>query len=160
MRRFFFCLIIAGFALSGCSWQTPQEPETNFFRDFSLGQMVERMKVPELKPSDGDSGASTSSGETTRRRREFDLTFMIEEQKGTKFDEVSFINKLKDEIGRVMSAADVRVEGGGNSGDDSFYFDYSKKDHEGWLEVMGARVEGNKYKLRGVIREIARKQKE
>jgi hypothetical protein len=158
MRRLFFSLIITGFALSGGSCRTQAEPETRFFREFSLGQMVERMKVPELRVSDDEGGGSTLSGETTRRRRDLNLLFTIDEQKGTTFDETGFIDKLKDEVGRVMSAADVHVNGGGASGNDSFHFDYSTKDHEGWLEVTGARVEGNRYKLRGVLREIARKQ--
>lgn len=158
MRGIFICLIITGFAVFVCSCQTPQEPETRFFRDFALGQMVERMKMPELKLSDVGSGGTTSSGDLTQRRRDFSLTIRIEEQEGTKFDGASFINKLKDEISREMRAADVSVEGGGTSDDDSFHFDYSKVGHVGWLEVIGVRVEGNIYRLLCVIRESARKQ--
>ena len=159
MKAPFLYLMIAGFALSGCS-QRQQLPETNFFRDFSLGQIVDRVQMPGLRRSTFADGSSTSPGETTDRRRDFDLTFVIEDQEGARFDESGFSNRLKEEIARALSAADVRVQGGGSSGSDSFYFDYSQKDHEGWLEVRGARVEGNKYKLWGVIREVAREAKQ
>ena len=159
MRHLSFILLIAGFAVSGCSLHNQSEPETSFFRDFSLAQAVEGMKVPELKSMSGGGGGSTSSGETTRRRRDFNLTYVIEEREGAKFDETGFISKLRDEIERVMRGTDARVDGGGTF-DNSFHFDYSTAGHEGWLEVMGVRVEGNRYRLWGVIRENARKGKE
>ena len=145
------------FVSSGC---TPHqmETETTFFRDFSLDQVVKKLGVPELKPSNAGTGTGTSSGDPTRRRRDFRVTLVLEER-SARFDEASFMKKLRDEISMALTAANLRVHNSGTSGDDNFHFDYSNKEHEGWLDVTGARVEGNKYKLWGVLREDAHKDK-
>jgi hypothetical protein len=150
MRRFFFCLVIAGLAFSGCSEQKQPDSETKLFREFSLGKIAERIHSTELKGSSGSSGFSSSTG--ISRRRDFSLTYMIEQREGAKFDEVGFITKLKVETERVLDDAGVRRDGGGLSGD-AFNLDYSNEDHEGWVEVVGTRMEGDQYKLWGVIRE-------
>ena len=152
MTRFYLSLVVILFTLSSCAWEKQTEPATAMFRDFSLPTVVERLNVPELEPSSGGGGSSESLGETVRRRRDFILTYRIEEHEGAKFDGANFIGQLKDEIEREMRASGVRINGGG-SGNDSFNFDYSKDEHSGWLEVVGARVEENQFKLWGVIRE-------
>ena len=159
MRRIYFCLAVAGLVLGGCSWQKQPGPATTLFRDFSLGSVVERMNVPELKPMSGGGGYSESLGEPVRRRRDFNLVFQIEEREGAKFDEAKFIGRLKGEIENMMGEAGVRENGGGST-NDRFHFDYSGEEHEGSLEVIGARADGNQYKLWGVIRENTRNKKD
>jgi hypothetical protein len=110
------------------------------------------MNVPELESLSGGSSYSESLGDTIQRRRDFNLTYRIKEREGAKFDEANFIAQLKNEIEKVTRNSDVRIDGGGSS-NDSFNFDYSRDGHSGWLEVVGARVEGNQFKLWGVIRE-------
>jgi len=116
------------------------------------------MNVTELKPVSGGGGGSESSGEKTRRRRGLHLTYQIEEREGRKFDEENFISQMKGEVEKVIREYGVRVNVGG-SGNDSFHFNYSKEGHEGWLEVVGARVEGDRLKLWGVLREDAEREK-
>jgi len=157
MRRFIFCLVVAGFALSGCSRQNQSDPETGFFRDFSLANIVERINAPELKSE--SSGFSGTSSPGIRRRKDFSLFYRIEERDGAKFDEAGFIMKLKAETEKAADEAGLRRHGGG-SGGDTFDFDYSGEDHEGWMEVVGARMEGNRYKLWGVIRETPKHAKQ
>ena len=148
MRRYFFCLVIVGFVFSGCSARRQPEPETRFFRDFSLPEVVSRINAPELKPGSSNFGSSSSPG--VRARRDFELFCPIEERGGTIFDEEGFITRLKVETEKAASDAGVRVNGGGSKLD-GFHFYYSAEDHEGWLEVVGTRMEDNEYKLWGVI---------
>jgi len=159
MRSFSWFLFITVGALSLCSCRNNPPPESNFFKDFALSQIAEKVKAPELIPGSANTGDSTSHGETTRGRREFNLVFKIDEQQGTQFDEGNFINKLNAEARRSITEAGLNVQGGGY-GNDSLHIDFSEGEHDGWLEVHGVRAEGKKYKLWGVIREITRKPKE
>jgi hypothetical protein len=157
MRRLFLCLVIIGFTLSGCSRQKGLEPETGFFRDFTVAEIVSRMKESELKPGSSDFGSTSSPG--IRRRRDFNFVYAIEEREGAKFDEVSFIMKLKAEAERAAYDAGVRINDSGVRGN-AFHFGYSNEEHEGWLEVTGTRMEGNQYRLWGVLRESTKNAKQ
>jgi hypothetical protein len=158
MKGYYLSLFVTVLLLSGCAGQKQPEPETAMFRDFSLASVVERMNVPELKPVSGGKGSSEDTGEKTRRRRDFHLTFQIEEREGTKFNGDSFIFQLKDEIEKVIQDSGVRLNSGGLIGD-SLHFDYSKEGHEGWLEIVGTRVEGDRFKLWAMLREVAEREK-
>lgn len=158
MRRMYLCLAAILFLLAGCSQRGQSEPSTAVFRGLSLPSVVERMNVAELDPVSGDSGGSESRAETVRRRRDFNLTYRIKERDGAKFDEAKFLGLLRGEVEGVMRGFDARVDGGG-SGNDRFSFDYSQAGHRGWVEVVGARVEGNQFKLWGVIREHTESEK-
>jgi hypothetical protein len=157
MRRFLLCLLVAGSALSGCHGQKqPPDAETKLFRDFSLDELAERVKPPQLKLPSSGVGSSASQ---TRRRRDFNLTYLIDEVEGAKLDEADFMTRIKVEAESVIAGAGVSRHGGGTSGD-GFHFDYYDEDHEGWVEVKGTRMEGNHYKLWGVIREQTKNAKE
>ena len=155
MRSCSVSLLFTVVLLSGCGSQ--KQPETAMYRGFSLASVVERMNVPELTHVSGEVGGTESVEEKTRRRRDFNLTYQIEEREGTRFDDSNFIILLKVEVERVMLESGVRLQGGG-SYNDGFHFDYSKEGHEGWLEVVVARVEGDRLKLWGVLRENAEKE--
>ena len=157
MRHFFFLLVVAGLAFAGCSGRKSPDPETRLFREFSLAEAVGRVSPPELSGPSGSSGYSSSPG--VSGRKDFSLTYMIGEAGGAAFDEGGFIRKLKAEAERAADDAGVRRGGGGSSGD-AFHIDYSDADHEGWIEVVGARVEGGRYKVWGVIRERVRSAKQ
>ena len=150
MRRIYLCLIVILFFLLGCSRQW--EPSTAAYRSFSLQSIVERMKISELESMSGDHGGSETKEETVRRRRDFNLTYRINERDGVKFDEYKFIHQLQAEVEKAIREFDVSVESTGSS-NDTFSIDYSGKEHRGWLDVVGARVEGNQFKLWGVMRE-------
>ena len=154
MKHFLFNLVVAGCALFLFACQQPGKPETAFFRDFNLGATVKQMNVAQLQPKSGGSGATTAIGETTERRRDFDLEYLLEEGNGKLFDESVFLSELKSEVAEQLSNAHVRANGGGTD-NDGFYFNYSTDENRGSIEVIGARVQGNKYKLWCVVRESA-----
>ena len=163
MRHIFLLACIAGLLLSGCSRQPQPRTESSLVRDFSLGAVIERMNVPELKPMSSGSGGSsgtgqssssgsTQPGQTMRIRRDFQLVYQVEEQTLGGFNGDYFISQLRNEVEKVVAESGLHITGSGSS-NDSFHFDYSEDGREGWLEVFGARAEGGKYKLWGVIRE-------
>jgi hypothetical protein len=154
MRRFFFCLIIAGFTFYGCSRQQQPEEESRMFQNFSLGTIVEQAQTPELKSGWGTGGYS-SSPQDHRVQRTFSATFKIEERDDAKFDEENFMRRLKDQTERLAEGSGVRAGGSGSS-NDRFELEYSDAAREGWLEVIGTRAEGHQYKLWAVIRENAK----
>ena len=155
MKQFIFYLVIAGIIFF-CSCRNQSEAlATDFYRNFNLGEIVEKINAPQLQSSGGGGGSTTSSGETTEQRRHFSITYHLKEQDSERFDEKKFLNELKFEIENKMNEAGIRVNSKG-SGDSIFYFTYSKDQNEGWLEVVGARLEGNKYKLWCVMREDAK----
>ncbi len=154
MKQVVFYLIIAGIAFL-CSCQNqPEAAATEFYRDFNLGALVKQMNLPEHQLRESTLGASNSVSGTDYRRI-FVLIYEIEEQNGKRFDEEKFFNELKNEIAEKMNENGVRTAGAGYS-DAIFFFNYSKDKNKGWLEVVGARLEGNKYKLWCVMREEAK----
>lgn len=156
MRHFSFYLIIAGIVLF-CSCQNQPEARlaSNFYRDFNLGKIIEEMNVPELQSSGSSGSSGHSTGATTDYRRSFSLTYEINEQDGKKFDEEKFFSELKSEIAKKIGETGIRIYNTG-SNDSNFYFSYLEDKNKGWLEVVGARLEGNRYKLWCMIREEAR----
>lgn len=154
MKQFLLCLIIAGLTVSACSIQRKLRAESSFFCDFSLNKIVQQMQVPELKPHFGDSGEGKSFGKIIKCRRDFDLEYNIEENSNKKFDEKFFLDQLRMQISNKLANSGVYTQSAGFSGN-SFHFDYSKADNKGWIEVVGARLEGNRYRLWCVIREQA-----
>ena len=152
MKRFLFN--VAGCALFLCACQHSEKLETAFFQNFNLGATVEQMKVAQLQPKTGGGGATTAIGETTERRRNFELEYLLDERSSEPFNETVFLNELKSEIAKKIGDADVRANGAGSS-NDGFYFNYSTDENRGSVEVIGARIEGNRYKLWSVVRESA-----
>jgi hypothetical protein len=157
MRHFFFLLIVAGLVCVGCSGRGSPDPETKLFREFSLSEIVGRVSAPELSGASASNGYSSSPG--VSGRKDFSITYMLGEGGGAAFDEGSFIRELKAEAERAADDAGVRRGGGGSSGD-AFHIDYSDAGHEGWIEVVGARVGGDRYKVWGVIRERVKSAKQ
>lgn len=158
MKSYYLYLIFVGIALL-CSCQRQAKPSTDFFRDFNLGGIVEQMNASEFRPTVGGSGTSTSIGESTKYRRDFGLEYRIEDQFGKRFDEEKFLGELKDEVAKIIKKTGVHEEGFGSSRD-SFYFNYSKDKNNGWIEIIAARLDGNKYKVWCMIRENAQSENE
>jgi hypothetical protein len=154
MKRFVFNLVIAGSALYLCACQNSEIPETAFFRDFNLGATVERMNAVQLHPKTGGGGTTTAIGETTERRRNFELEYLLNDRSSEPFDETVFLNELKAEIAKQIRDADIQVNSAATNGD-VFHFNYLTKENTGSVEVVGTRVEGNRYNLRSVVRESA-----
>jgi hypothetical protein len=154
MRRFFCCLILAGFTFYGCSRQSQPESESGMFQNFSSGKIVEQAHAPELKFAWG-TGGYTSWPPDRRLQRTFSDIFNIEERDDAKFDEEGFMRRLKEETERLAEKSGVRVNGGGTT-NDRFEVGYSNAERDGWLQVIGTRAEGHQYKLWTIIRENAK----
>lgn len=156
MKQFIFYLVIIGIVLF-CSCQNQPEAKlaSDFYRDFNLEIVIRKMNVPELQPSGSLGSSGESTGATTDYRRNFSLTYEIKEQDGKKFDEEKFFSELKSEIAKKIGETGIRNISTG-SNDSNFYFSYSEDKNKGWLEVVGARLEGNRYKLWCLMREEAR----
>jgi len=157
MKYFLFNIIIAGCALLLCACQysgKTDKTETAFFRNFNLGATVEQMNVAQLQPHIGDDILVASIGETAERRRSIYLEYLLDEQDGEQFDESIFLNELKAKVAEQISDADVRASGTGTI-NDGFYFNYSTDKTRGSVDVIGAKVEKNRYKLWCTVLEIA-----
>ena len=155
MKQFIYLIVIGAMLLCSCQNQPKTETATDFYQEFNLGEIVEKINAPQLQSSGGGGGSTTSGGETTEYRRHFSFTYHLKEQDSERFDEKNFLNELNFEIEKKMNEAGIRVNSKG-SGDSIFYFAYSKDQNKGWLEVVGARLEGNRYKLWCVMREDAK----
>lgn len=155
MKQFILYLVFIGIVFfCSCENQPEAELASNFYRDFNLDVVVRKMNVSELQPSRSLGSSGQSTGETAGYRRNFNLTYEIKEQIGKRFDEEKFFNELKSEIAKKIGETGIRINNTG-SNDGNFYFNYSKDKNKGWLEIFGARLEENRYKLSCVIREEA-----
>lgn len=157
MKRFLFNLVVAGCALFLCACQYSGKigkTETAFFRNFNLGATVQQMNVAQLQPRTGDDGLVASIGETTERRRNIHLEYLLDEQYYDEFDGSIFLNELKAKVAEQISNADVRANGNGTI-NDGFYFSYSTDEARGSVDVVGAKVKGNRYKLWCIVLESA-----
>lgn len=158
MRSSIVCLaLVIVFVASGCSRQSQHELESRFMLELSPGDMIARMDVPQLQHSSASGGGSSSTpyGETSRRSRDFQLVYRIEETEGARFDEESFLRELNNEIVRAAAGADLDINGSGRHGD-TYSFDYTQGEHEGWLTLIGARTDGGEYKVWCIARESTR----
>lgn len=154
MKRFLFNLVVAVCALFLCACQNSEKSETTVFRDFNLGATVEQMNVAQLQLKTGGNSVSTGIGKTLERRRSFELSYLIDEQSNEPFNEILFLKELQTQIAEQISDAGARAGHAVSSGD-SFYLNYSTKENRGSFEVIGARLEGNRYKLWCVMHESA-----
>ncbi len=154
MKRFLFNLVVAGCALLLCACQNSEKPETAVFRDFNLGATVEQMNVAQLQPKTGGNSVPSVIKFKTERRRGFELEYLLDEQSSEPFNEVLFLEELKTQIAEQISDAGVRMNLAVRIGE-SFYVNYSTKENRGSFEVIGARVEGNRYKLWCIVQESA-----
>jgi hypothetical protein len=146
-------LMMTVIALTGCS-DPKYHPSGRFLSAFSPGETVKRLNVPELATSSGSGSADNSPGEPTRYRKEFVQEFRIKETPGSRFDEHSFLLKLETAIKQEAQSAKVDVTGGGRAGE-SFYINYQDGGNQGAVEVIGARLENDRYKIWCIVRELS-----
>lgn len=154
MKYYLFSLVVISFALFVCSCQHQEKPESALFRDFNLGATIQQMNLAQLQPEPGGNRVSTSVGEITERRRDFNLVYLLDEQNTEDFDEETFLDNLEIQIAQKISDAGLRTNLSFSS-KDTFNLNYSKDENKGSIDVIGAKVEGNRYKLWCVMRESA-----
>lgn len=158
MKNILRFLAVALVLFCGCYRAKAPMPESPFFRDFSLDSVIERMRIAELHHQQGGSGKSETFADPVRRRRNFDLTYLIEERSEAKFDHQRFIKQLNVAIEKLMGDSGLRVDGRSTS-ENNFQLDYSQAGYSGSLDVAGTRGQANQLKLFAVIREVAQEQK-
>jgi hypothetical protein len=145
-------LTITMIALTGCS--DPKYPSGRFFSAFSLDGTIKGLSVLELETPGASISGDTAAGEPTRYRKEFVQEFRIKDTPRSRFDEHSFLLKLEAAIKEEARSANVHVTGEG-SGGESFYINYQDGENQGGVEVIGARLENDKYKIWCVVRELS-----
>ena len=151
MDKFFVFLIIL-FVLVFTSCKVEEKSSSILFQNFNLEELIKKISTTELKSLGGSGSNSTSNGKEGEYRRSFNLDYRIEEQNDKKFNESRFLGELKSEVAKKLGEAEMYINGVG-AGDGSFYFNYSKGSNKGWIEVVGVRLEVDKYRLWCVVRE-------
>src|SRR5262245_61360194 len=146
-------LMLTVIALTGCSAPN-YHPSGRFFSAFSPVEIVKRLNVPELATSGASTSSQGSPGEPTRYRKEFVQEFRIKDTPGSRFDEHSFLVKLEAAIKREAQSANVHIMGGGSAGE-SFHIGYQDGGNQGAVEVIGARLENDRYKIWCIVRELS-----
>ncbi|HEX8906433.1 MAG TPA: hypothetical protein VF771_16405 [Longimicrobiaceae bacterium] len=149
MRRISIALLAAVASLAGCHRYRPV-PMSSAFQEFSLGGVIERMSVPGFRPAiamvEGGSGIDPTP------RRGWNLVFQIE--RPGEFNETRFIERLKRETEGTLRRSGARL-GDSSGSNDEFNLEYTAAGHVGWVEVVGARMPGDQYKVWGVIHEAS-----
>ncbi|HEU0180010.1 MAG TPA: hypothetical protein VFV58_37725 [Blastocatellia bacterium] len=146
-------LMMTVIALTGCS-DSKYHPSGRFLSAFSPDETVKRLNVPGLETPGASYSGDTSPGEPTRYRKEFVQEFRIKDTPGSRFDEHSFLLKLETAIKQEAQSANVRLTGGGWVGD-SFHINYQDGGNQGAVEVIGARLENDRYKIWCIARELS-----
>lgn len=153
MKHFLFNLAVAGCALFLCACQNSEKPETAVFRDFNLGVTVEQMNVAQLQPKPGGISLPSAIKFKTERIHGFELEYLIDEQSSEPFNEAFFLDELQTQIAEQIGDAGM-ANFAARIGD-IVYLNYWTKENRGSFEVIGTRVEGNRYKLWCIVRENA-----
>jgi hypothetical protein len=152
MKNLSLFLMMSVIALTACS--DPQYPSGRFFNAFSLDETIKRLNMPELKHSGASSSYTSSAGDPTPYRKAFALELRIEDQRGSRFDEKVFLQKLNTAIKQEAQNSNVNVTGGGEAVGESFHVNYQDGGNQGAVEVVGVRVENDRYKIWCVVREL------
>jgi hypothetical protein len=145
----FVCMFI--FCSLSCA--TIHSP-SQFLNRFSLGETIKRMNLEEIDVSSVSALSTAAARNPSSHRRDFDVTIVIKEPKTESFDERHFLLKLKERIVQEARDSGVTVYGMGEGGD-TFHVDYQNKKHQGGIEVIGVRMEKDKYRVWCIIRELA-----
>lgn len=152
MNRFLLNLVVVGCALFLLACQNSGKSETAVFRDFNLDATVKQMNVVQLQPGTDETSEPIIINFPPERRRIFKLDYQLAEQISEPFNETLFLDELKNQIAEQIGDAGIRGSFGVRV-EDSIYIDYLTKENRGSFEVIGARVEGNKYNLWCILRE-------
>ena len=155
MKKPLHLLLFSLVVFSGCYGGKQPPTETSLFREFSLSSMIRNMRIPELQAQSGNEGKSESFGDPVRRRRNSDVTYLLIDTPGAKFDDEKFLQQLGSEIERIIAEAGLRIDSRSSS-PDTLQIDYSQVGHTGSLDVAASRAGTNEFKVWAVLREEAR----
>lgn len=160
MRHTLFITVLVCFELlSGCSlWA----PETSFFSNFSVRQLVERNKSSgglNCDPVGGGGGngigsrASGLGSQGAHFNSHKSDNFACRLQSNEAFDEARLFSALKLDVERTLRDTGAQITQNGSSGPANFYFVYELKNVSGQVELSGTRTGGGYYDVRADLNE-------
>jgi hypothetical protein len=155
---FIACLVCCAL-IAGCSlWS----PETSFFSNFSVRQLVERNKSSAGLNCDpagggGDSGIGSRAGGLGSRGANFNShkseSYACRLPSNEAFDEGRLFSVLKLDVERTLRDSGAQITQTGSSGPANFYFAYGLKNVSGRVELSGTKTGGGYYDVRADLNE-------
>jgi hypothetical protein len=142
---------------ASCMWS----PETSFFSNFSVRQLVERTKSSvglTCDPTGGGGGGIGSraggigSGGTHFNSHKSDSCACRLKSNET-FDEARLFSALKLDVERTLHDNGAQVTDSGSSGPANFYFAYALKSVRGRIQLSGTRIGTDYYDVRADLDE-------
>jgi hypothetical protein len=136
-------------------------PETSFFSNFSVRQLVERSKSSvglTCDPTGGGGGGIGSraggigSGGTLFNSHKNDSCACRLKSNET-FDEARLFSALKLDVERALHDNGAQVTDSGSSGPANFYFAYALKSVRGRIQLSGTRIGKDYYDVRADLDE-------
>ena|SRR5215813_5999236 len=159
MRHTLFIVSLVCFVLlSGCSlWS----PETSFFSNFSVRQLVERNKSSaglNCEPAGGGgAGIGSRAGGLGSRGAQFQSyrsdSYACRLQSNEGFDEVRLFSALKLDVERTLRDSGAQITQTGSSGPANFYFAYGLKNVSGRVELSGTKMASGYYDVHADLNE-------
>jgi hypothetical protein len=136
-------------------------PETAFFSNFSVRQLVQRSEASaglNCDPTGGGGGGIGSraggfgSGRTHFDSHKSDSCGCRLSPNGA-FDEARLFSALKLDVGRTLHDAGAQITESGSSGPANFYFAYAVKNVRGRVQLSGTRIGTDYYDVRADVDE-------
>jgi hypothetical protein len=151
--------LVLCFALlcASCMWS----PETSFFSNFSVRQLVERSKSSAgltCDPIGGGGGGIGSRaggmgfGGTQFNSHKSDSCGCSLKSNET-FDETRLFSALKLDVERALHDNGAQITDSGSSGPANFYFAYAVKNVRGRFQLSGTRIGTDYYDVRADLEE-------
>jgi hypothetical protein len=157
-HRLFIAGLVCFALLSGCSlWS----PETSFFSNFSVRQLVERNKSSAGLNCDGAGGGGGaigsragglgSGGAHFNAHRSDSYACRLRSNEG--FDEGRLFSALKLDVEKTLRDSGAQITQTGSSGPANFYFAYGLKNVSGRVELLGTKLGSGYYDVRADLNE-------
>jgi hypothetical protein len=153
MKRNNLCIATVSLVLIGC-YSNRIHPTSNFMSNFSIEKIIEEMKVSELQQVESPKTGTSVGGDPSEHRRYIEIRYVIKESPLNRFDEKRFLSELKERVEKKTSDLTDSTSGAGGGGD-NFYLSYKNGSNFGSIDVIGSRVEGDRYKIWCIINELA-----
>lgn len=137
-------------------------PETSFFANFSVGQLVERDKSAgglncDAMGGGGGNGIGSRAGGLSSRGAQFNShksdSWACRLRANDAFDEGRLFSVLKLDIERSLRDTGAQITQAGSSGPANFYFAYNIGNVRGRVELSGTRSGGGYYNVHAELDE-------
>src|SRR3982751_1265527 len=151
-HSFFIGALVCLVLLCACAWS----PETSFFSNFSVRQLVDRNKSSAGLNCDsrggGYAGIRSHASGLGSRAAHFNShrsdSYMCRFPSNETFDQTRIISVLKLDVERSLYDTGAQITERGSSGPGNFYFAYAVKNVRGRIELTGTTSGNGFYDLR------------